>query len=193
MPWISVVMRASMALKRRAQLVDGVFGAVDRHAIVGLAGLQDAPHRIAQIAQRLQRRSRQEHAADHADHQREAGAEHQHAPEIRQQLVAGFAGLADLQHRAAADVDRRDFEHRVAIARRAPATRSRWGRRAAPTDRMRPTFPAANRAARLRTDRPAARTAARAIPIAARSRWRAPAPAARRPGSASRIRAASTG
>ena len=99
MPWISVVMRASIALKSVAQLIDGIFGAVDRHAIVGLAGLQDAPHRIAQIAQRLQRRSRQEHAADHADDERGAGAEHQHAPEVGQQLVARFARLADLQQR----------------------------------------------------------------------------------------------
>ena len=125
--------------------------------------------------------------------QRGAGAEHQHAPEIREQLIARFGGLADLQRGAAADVDGRDFEHGVAIARAhlrpdgvGPAGKLGRGR-------TRPRSPAASRTARPRTGRPAARTAARGCRSAARARSPAPARAGRRPGSASRTRAASTG
>ena len=117
MPSMSVLMRSSISLNKRAQLVDRVAIGANGHARFGVPGASDPADRGNQTMDRLEHPPRHQDAAGKPGQDDGDRHERDDRAETVEQLLAVLGALADLEQRAVGEPRRRDLEPRGARAR----------------------------------------------------------------------------
>ena len=118
MPSISVLIRSSIGVEQRAQLVDRRRDRRQPARVVGAAGIDDVAHRGESADDRLERRRVTSDPAGEADQHDDHGHERDDGPESGEQLLTVSVLLPDLEQRAVEELRRRDFEPGARRSRR---------------------------------------------------------------------------